>query len=761
MVAIVSEYGYWPYVFGVLFFITCALIIFLIPFVCIVRGLLKKFVLRPMHMKIFSVAICVACSCLFTAIAFAAGFWVIPTAAAAVLDAVLWTVASPLVVLFCSADRFHQLVNPSAYSFGTSAAAAAAVTKQNSAHVDRLVKADVHSNDSDFELELLAKEKAERQAPTTVTPNTVAVMVPQGGLVFARNESSSDVGGKQSTPSATGPASNSNSPGGLHSSIQEKLLGTDSGRLTAANDTTAPLTAAVPPSESPAPMASSRVDFDPSTPPLRRTALLIAADLKTRPLHHLGSFLAGLFGAAMLILLIHNSCVCNKPQSMSTWASRSTKTTLCPADGSACHTYIMLGDDCSTLTAVSHYVEANGFIPSQAHAETCRLAPNATAASDCVGDDAMQPGVVIDHANLLEDMRYIAHVPLLGLQCGATYRVQVVFSAPGSTAVARGATICTHTTARATATAAGTLGVPAFEFIGGGDYVPKTVGKDLLRMGVQAKPNAAFAFVGGDLGYANNMRTCYMRIDQMLKEWSDALRYPADQCYQWAGPDAYDTAAQRAALVTFFFRYYPSQSLKVSATDDVTDWTRSSNTRLLGGILGMTVVDTGHVRGMGAEQTLYLQNSLEHFRNVLHVPAIVLYHVPAHPSIRNSDGGNSADVRQSFGGVLDNFDDVVTLVFENHDHAYKRTHRLRGESIVSGDAAPSVTMRAKGRGIVYTGDGALGANDPTDSAAVPGGLGATSRSTNYIYTGTVYTNGSIASRVIGQAGDEIDAFLAL
>ena len=69
-------------------------------------------------------------------------------------------------------------------------------------------------------------------------------------------------------------------------------------------------------------------------------------------------------------------------------------------------------------------------------------------------------------------------------------------------------------------------------------------------------------------------------------------------------------------------------------------------------------------------------------------------------------------------------------------------------------------LRERGRGVVYTGDGALGANDPSDTASIAGGRGARTRSSNYVVVADILTNGSVVVKSLAPNGDEIDHFIA-
>jgi len=82
---------------------------------------------------------------------------------------------------------------------------------------------------------------------------------------------------------------------------------------------------------------------------------------------------------------------------------------------------------------------------------------------------------------------------------------------------------------------------------------------------------------------------------------------------------------------------------------------------------------------------------------------IALYHVPLYPSIRAYDNSVSAAARDAWIPIFDDYS--LTVAFENHDHAYKRSKLLKhGKENVNGT--------------LYSGDGCWGV-DPNRETSVP------------------------------------------
>jgi hypothetical protein len=111
-----------------------------------------------------------------------------------------------------------------------------------------------------------------------------------------------------------------------------------------------------------------------------------------------------------------------------------------------------------------------------------------------------------------------------------------------------------------------------------------------------------------------------------------------------------------------------------------------------GDYMSLILLDTGHTNPIAGAQSEWLAATLEKRRHVPHV--FPIYHVPAYPSVRKYEDKGNQLVRQHWTPLFDRFG--VRVVFENHDHAYKRTRPLFGNKV-------DYT-----RGIIYLGDGAWG-----------------------------------------------------
>jgi acid phosphatase type 7 len=128
-----------------------------------------------------------------------------------------------------------------------------------------------------------------------------------------------------------------------------------------------------------------------------------------------------------------------------------------------------------------------------------------------------------------------------------------------------------------------------------------------------------------------------------------------------------------------------------------------------GDYMSLVILDSDHTNPIDGEQSDWLEQVLSERRHVPHV--FPKYHVPGFPSVREVDGRIQTRVREHWVPLFEEYN--VRLVFENHDHAYKRTHPIRNGEISS-------------NGVVYVGDGSWG--------TVPRALGGREMAVSYRFS---------------------------
>jgi len=110
-----------------------------------------------------------------------------------------------------------------------------------------------------------------------------------------------------------------------------------------------------------------------------------------------------------------------------------------------------------------------------------------------------------------------------------------------------------------------------------------------------------------------------------------------------------------------------------------------------GDYLSILLLDSGHLNPVDGLQATWIDGVLAQRAKVPHIfPA---YHVPGFPTFRPLTDKSGAAIREHWAPLFEKH--RLSVVFENHDHNFKRTFPIRG-----GKTDPE--------GVVYLGDGAWG-----------------------------------------------------
>ncbi len=210
-----------------------------------------------------------------------------------------------------------------------------------------------------------------------------------------------------------------------------------------------------------------------------------------------------------------------------------------------------------------------------------------------------------------------------------------------------------------------------------------------------------FGLVGGDCAYGNGLDPIAWL--QYLRLWNDHMT-PADgrSVPMVCSVGNHETIGNRSGKKPEdapFFRDLFGPTFSARGAYGVLDFGGDPTD---GGTpyLSLYLLDSGHSAPHGTHQLDWLVTALAERKTVEH--QLVAYHVPAYPSVRDPNGGDSSSARKNWVPLFEQ--QPIDLVFEHHDHAYKRTHPLRG-----GEAHPD--------GVLYLGDGCWGRSprkvDPT------------------------------------------------
>jgi hypothetical protein len=110
-----------------------------------------------------------------------------------------------------------------------------------------------------------------------------------------------------------------------------------------------------------------------------------------------------------------------------------------------------------------------------------------------------------------------------------------------------------------------------------------------------------------------------------------------------------------------------------------------------GDYLSLFLLDSGHSYHIEGRQTVWLKNNLCRRENTPYKMAA--YHISGYPSVYPYRGSGAQRIRTQWAPLFERYH--LHAAFEHHNHAYKRTHPLKG-----GKIDPS--------GVVYMGDGSWG-----------------------------------------------------
>lgn len=238
------------------------------------------------------------------------------------------------------------------------------------------------------------------------------------------------------------------------------------------------------------------------------------------------------------------------------------------------------------------------------------------------------------------------------------------------------------------------------KFAIGGDVDANSTA-DAMTKAVAAK-DPDFAVILGDHSYEDARADLFWKWYRYLSSWFENARtsdgrliplvvgvgnHEIRHGYSANHPDFEDTADWRRRYAGFYYGLFafPGAEQPYGVLD-------------FGDYLSLVLLDTEHSSGLISAtdpQTLWLPAQLESRRNVKHlVPA---YHVPAYPSFRRFTGDEDADRSKRIRDFwLPHFQNAgVHLVFEHHDHAFKRTK-------------PMLDGKEHADGITFVGDGAWG-----------------------------------------------------
>lgn len=247
-------------------------------------------------------------------------------------------------------------------------------------------------------------------------------------------------------------------------------------------------------------------------------------------------------------------------------------------------------------------------------------------------------------------------------------------------------------------------------FVVGGDIYHESMAAVIEMNRQAAKTAPLFALVGGDLAYGEINK--HSSLSDKWKSWTGWLLHNGEGKFKkrqrwiewlaaWSDhmitPDGrlipmvptlgnhdvdggFDRSANDAACFHAFFPFPSPQGYNVL---DFSNY------------MAIFTLDSGHTNPIEGKQSRWLYEALRTRELFPHKFAI--YHVPAYPSVRPFNNPISLAIRNFWVPIFERYG--IAAAFEHHDHAYKRTYRIKKN-------------RIDPEGILYLGDGGWGVTSP-------------------------------------------------
>ncbi|MBI2742812.1 MAG: metallophosphoesterase family protein [Chlamydiales bacterium] len=209
----------------------------------------------------------------------------------------------------------------------------------------------------------------------------------------------------------------------------------------------------------------------------------------------------------------------------------------------------------------------------------------------------------------------------------------------------------------------------------------------LRKMNTQiAAADPDFVVVGGDIAYAHGHKSLFKGRDWEAKRWGTFLQEWQKQMVTSDGRlipmvvvvGNHDVKSRQIGGAFYQLFPFPQENIPYRTLD-------------FGSYFSLFLLDTNHTYPIDGEQSKWLDSALSARMDVPF--KIPVYHVAAYPSVYQYEGSVPTKIRSTWVPLFEKYG--VKLAFENHNHAYKRSHPIK-----AGKIDPE--------GITYLGDGAWG-----------------------------------------------------
>ncbi len=261
-------------------------------------------------------------------------------------------------------------------------------------------------------------------------------------------------------------------------------------------------------------------------------------------------------------------------------------------------------------------------------------------------------------------------------------------------------------------------------FVVGGDVYQDDVARFKQMNGQVAKLDPDFVVLGGDIAYTRGHTTILGTLAKAfqigryyeIKRWQTFFKAWTDQLITSDGRliplvvtignhDLESTHPDPRVKPVLFYEMFalPDPFVAYRALD-------------YGNYLSLIFLDTGHTYPIKGAQTEWLQGALAARGDMPH--KIAVYHVAAYPSVYDYNKGQRKQIRSNWVPLFEQYG--VKTAFEHHEHAFKRTHRIK-----EGKIDPD--------GVLYLGDGAWAINLRQPRAADSAWYLAKTAKCNFVY----------------------------
>jgi hypothetical protein len=223
--------------------------------------------------------------------------------------------------------------------------------------------------------------------------------------------------------------------------------------------------------------------------------------------------------------------------------------------------------------------------------------------------------------------------------------------------------------------------------VGGDAYYGN--GKVFRKMNQEiARQDPDFVVVGGDIAYSRGEWKVsrgrgyeFDRWEQFFEFWKEDMVAPDGRLIPMVivvgnhdVPKKVDPASKPVMFYEMFS--FPEKDISYRRLD-------------VGGYLSLVLLDSDHTYPVEGKQTEWLEGALEKMNGY----KMAVYHVSAYPAYYAFNVPTSVKIRQNWVPLFERYG--ISVAFENHNHCYKRTYRLKENKIDE-------------NGIWYLGDGSWG-----------------------------------------------------